>query len=354
MRSTLRRFAALVMVLPLLALLLVVGDSPFPEPPGPGRDAPTAAVALGDSTMSGEGAGDYEPGTDGEAGNWCHRSRAAQIFKTPIPDVDRVFNLACSGSNAEQVGLTDQVRNTEGSQARQLAAIAREHRVTAVVVAVGANDDPRFSDVLGQCLQAWFQRRADCSDVLADQWRERVARMTPKVERALRDIRSVLRDEGYTDRSYTLVLQSYASPVSPDLPAGLQNLAGCPLRTRDMRWVRDTAVGELSAALRTAALATDARFLDLSRAGEGHEACAGGDDQGTEWFTRLTVDFDGLRDQGRAPHALQESFHPNARGHEQFGRCLGQFLATTDRAAACVAGEDGTLRAVPERDRAPA
>ncbi|ROP42416.1 GDSL-type esterase/lipase family protein [Saccharothrix texasensis] len=345
-----RRIVSVALVLPLLALLLLVSDSPYPALPGPKRDAPRAIVAMGDSTMAGEGAGSYEPGTNGENDNWCHRSTKAQVHRTRVAGVDKVFNLACSGANSEQVGVTDQVRNTEGSQARQLAAIAREYRVSVVVVAVGANDDPRFADVLGACLRAWIERRADCAKAMADEWRARVERMTPKVERALRDIRRVLQDEGYTPRSYTLVLQSYAAPVAPGLPFDLQNLAGCPLRTGDLEWVRDKAVEQLSEGLRTAAEAAEARFLDLSKAGDRREACMGGKKADAEWFTRLTVDFDGLRDEARARHALQESFHPNDRGYEQFGRCLTEFLATTAREASCVAGDDGNLDAVVAKD----
>ena len=345
-----RRSASVALVLPLLALLLLVSDSPYPALPGPKRDAPRAIVALGDSTMAGEGAGSYEPGTDGENGNWCHRSTKASVHRTHVPGVDKVFNLACSGANSEQVGITDQVRNTEGSQAEQLAAIAREYRVSVVVVAVGANDDPRFADVLGACLRAWIERRTDCARAMADEWKARVERMTPKVERALRDVRRVLQDEGYTPRSYTLVLQSYAAPVAPGLPFDLQNLAGCPLRTGDLEWVRDRAVEQLSEGLRTAAKSAEARFLDLSQAGEKHEACMGGEKMDAEWFTRLTVDFDGLRDEARARHALQESFHPNDRGYEQFGRCMSDFLATTAREASCVAGADGNLTATVAKD----
>lgn len=345
-----RRLLTVALVFPLFALLLLVSDSPYPPLPGPGRDAPRAIVALGDSTMAGEGAGSYEPGTNGENENWCHRSTKASVHHTKVAGVDRVFNLACSGANSEQVGITDQVRNTEGSQARRLAAIAREYRVSVVVVAVGANDDPRFADVLGACLRAWIERRSDCAKAMADEWKARVERMTPKVERALRDIRRVLQDEGYTPRSYTLVLQSYAAPVAPGFPFDLQNLSGCPLRTGDLEWVRDRAVEQLSEGLRTAARAAEARFLDLSKAGDDREACSGGDKPDEEWFTRLTVDFDGLRDEARARHALQESFHPNDRGYAQFGRCMSEFLATTAREASCVAGEDGNLDAVVARD----
>ncbi|SDF83028.1 GDSL-like Lipase/Acylhydrolase family protein [Lentzea fradiae] len=327
-----RRVLPLVLI-GLLTILVVVSDHPFPPPSDPDRESRTAVVALGDSTMSGEGAGNYESGTDGEeGGNWCHRSLDAEIMKTPV-EADQRFNLACSGANSEKLRV---------EQLPRLSEIANSHRVVAIVVAVGANDDPRFSEILNKCFEGWG-RRTDCTSSVAPEWSKRVRRMIPKVENTLNTIRQTMRDSGYLDSSYQFVVQSYASPVSPKMPQSLQNLSGCPLRTADLQWVVEDAVPELSHGLRTAADRANARFLDLSRAGEGHEACAGGSNASTEWFTRLSVDWDGLRDEGRASHALQESFHPNARGHEQVGRCLGEFLATDKREGACVPRLDGTL-----------
>ncbi|ACU38817.1 hypothetical protein KCV87_30485 [Actinosynnema pretiosum subsp. pretiosum] len=350
MRTTRRRLAALALAFLLLPLVVFVSDRPKAPPLGPPDDAPTAMVSLGDSTLSGEGAGDYVDDTDGQNENWCHRSKHAEVFQMPSVAVDEVFNLACSGANAARVGITDQIGNTEGSQALQLGRIARTHRVTTIVLAVGANDDPRFSDVLGQCLRAWFERRDDCSRLLTEDWRGRVERMVPKVEKAVRDVRRVLDEAGYSVGSYELVMQSYASPVTPDMSPSLQNLSGCPLRSGDMRWVRDVAVGELSDAVRRVATSSGARFLDLSRAGRGHEACSGGDSSDDEWFTRLVVDFDGLRDEARARHALQESFHPNARGHAAFGGCMAEFLGANTRYGACEPNDDGGLDLVLEQD----
>ncbi|SDP94948.1 GDSL-type esterase/lipase family protein [Lentzea jiangxiensis] len=317
----------------LLAIALVVSDHPFPPPSAPDRETRTAVVALGDSTMSGEGAGDYEPGTDGEdGGNWCHRSRGAEIMKAGV-EADRRFNLACSGANS------DKLRN---EQLPRLREIAGSHRVVAIVVGIGANDDPRFSEILNKCFEAWG-KRSDCTSAVAPEWSKRVKRMVPKVENTLNAVRQTMRDSSYLDSEYQLVVQSYAAPVSPKMPRSLQNLSGCPLRTTDLEWVVEEAVPELSNGLRTAASKVGARFLDLARAGEGHEACAGGDDPGTEWFTRLSVDWEGLTDQRRSSHALQQSFHPNARGHEQIARCLTEFLAADERAGACVPRLDGSL-----------
>ncbi|MET8759198.1 GDSL-type esterase/lipase family protein [Lentzea sp. NPDC004782] len=318
-------------VIGLLAILLVVSDHPFPPPSEPDRESRTAVVALGDSTMSGEGAGSYEPGTDGEdGGNWCHRSRVASIMKTQV-QADQKINLACSGANS------DKLRN---EQLPQLRRIAGQNRVVAVVVAIGANDDPHFAEVLNKCFEAWG-KRSDCTSSVAVEWSKRVRRMVPKVENTLNAVRQTMRDSGYLDSSYQLVVQSYAAPVSPKMARSLQNLSGCPLRTSDLEWVVEDAVPELSNGLRTAANKVNARFLDLSRAGEGHEACAGKPE--TEWFTRLTVDWAGLKNEKRSSHALQESFHPNALGHEQFGRCLTEFLAADKRDGACVPRLDGTL-----------
>ncbi|MGQ0839002.1 GDSL-type esterase/lipase family protein [Actinokineospora sp.] len=335
--------AVLLLVTMLLGAFLVVGGPEPAPPPGPPTGVPRVVVALGDSTISGEAAGDYEPGTDGQDGNWCHRSANASIHHTAVRGVAETINLACSGAPSAQVGLGDTEQYTEGSQAGRLAAIAREKRVVAVLVSTGANDDPGFSHVLDNCVQAWFDRgKPGCADVEGPGWQRKVDAMVPKVVRALADIRSVMRDTGYQPADYQLVLQSYSAPISPDVRAELRNLNGCPFRADDLRWVRESGITQITDGLREAARESGARFLDLSRAGLGREACAR-EDPTQEWFSRLAVRWDDLRSEVRASHALQESFHPNAAGHRQFGRCLGEFLGTDDRAAACLAGADGTL-----------
>jgi lysophospholipase L1-like esterase len=312
--------------------------------PGPPGTGPLTIVSLGDSTLSGEGAGDYTPDTNGVNGDWCHRSPNATVFETSVPGIAAKVNFACSGANSAQVGVGDVKQYTEPSQARQLAALVRTHRVAVVVVAVGANDDPHFSDLVNQCFQAWFLASgAPCSANIKPSWQDRINAMVPKVAAALGDIKKVLAQAGYQTGDYQLVLQSYAAPIGPDIPANLQNLNGCPFLTQDLRWVEDQGVRVLSAGLARAATEAGARFLDLSRAGEGHEACSGGADPGKEWFSRLTLRLNDLTDPARASHAVQESFHPNAAGAVQIGHCLTEFLATALPTSACLTGADGNL-----------
>ncbi|HEY7595494.1 MAG TPA: GDSL-type esterase/lipase family protein [Actinophytocola sp.] len=343
-----RAWIALAVVILLLGTVLLVGDGLAPEPtplPGPPQNAPRVLVALGDSTVSGEGAGDYEPGTDGENGDWCHRSPHASINETGLQPIDRVYNLACSGAPSPQVGLGDVEQYTEPSQAKRLAPIAARNRVVAVVVAAGANDEPAFSHVLNACVEAWTGRGRPCGETVGPEWSDRVEAMEPKLTRALEDVREVMRNAGYAESDYQLVVQSYAAPVGPDVVADLQDLSGCPFRTEDLEWVQQKAVPILTAGVREAAAKVGARFLDLSRAGVGHEACTHEKDTSQEWFRRLAVEWEDLQHEDRATHALQESFHPNEAGHEQIGRCLGEFLNTPDRAAACLPGRDGSLHA---------
>jgi lysophospholipase L1-like esterase len=311
--------------------------------PRPERPGPRTLVSLGDSTISGEGAGAYARGTDGLRGNWCHRSARAEINDVSLPGLRKRINLACSGAAAEQVGFGRAAQYTEGSQAARLARIARRNNVVAVLVGVGANNQPQFGRTVNACFQQWLSRGPGCTTGLDGAWRARVAAMVPKVVRALGDVRTAMRSAGYRDREYQIVLQSYAAPLGPGVPANLQGLAGCPFQDRDLRWFASTGVSALSSGLRSAASQAGVRFLDLSRAGLGHEACVGGANPSKEWFTRLSVRWNDLGNEARAPHALQESFHPNARGYAQFGRCLQRFLARDDRAAACLPGSDGSL-----------
>jgi lysophospholipase L1-like esterase len=345
MRARWWRLLVLVLVCGVVALAVLVSDQQPRVAPPPPVALPPAVVTLGDSTLSGEGAGNYVTGTNGENGNWCHRSPAAAVYQLHLPPGITPIDLACSGAHAAQVGSASDPAGA-GTQAQQLGDLTRRFRITDVVIQIGANDDPGFSDVVNRCVSAWASHSADgCAGQLRTDWPQRVAQMRPKVLSAVQAVQAVMARAGYRPGSYSLALQSYASPVAPDVVPALQNLSGCPLLTGDLRWIRDTAVPQLSEALRAVARQAQVRFLDLSRAGDGHEACAGG----TEWFTRLTVDWESLKDDNRASHATQESFHSNATGYAEIGRCMGEFLASREINAVCVADQQGSLQAVPER-----
>ncbi|MEU5696638.1 GDSL-type esterase/lipase family protein [Actinosynnema sp. NPDC020468] len=332
----------------LVAGVVLLASAALPSVASAVDDRPTAVVSLGDSAMSGEGAGSYEAGTEGEGGNWCHRSTQSMIHKTAL--AARTVNLACSGADAANVSLADTTHYTEGSQARRLIGIATRYRVTTVVVQVGANDDPRFADTILDCIGAWANPFGpSCRSSLRTEWPARLAAMAPKVEKALSDVRSAMSQAGYTPAQYNLVLTSYASPVTEKMDKVLHGAYGCPLRIDDAKYGRTEAVPQFAEALRGVASRSGAKFLDFSRATENREACSKGSSSTGEWQRRITVDPYAWVNGGLDAfgiHLAQQSFHPNATAHAQLGRCITEFVTAGTGSARCLEGADGNLHAV--------
>lgn len=315
---------------------------------------PTAVVVLGDSAAAGEGAGDYEAGTRGENDNWCHRSVHAYVHRTGL--APKSVNLACSGAEARDVAFGSGTHYTEGSQAQRLVEVAGRHRITTVIVQVGANDDAALFGTGVACIRAFVDPRVPpCRETLAPLVAERMAATATKVEAAVRDVRAAMRQAGYGGSDYALVMASYASPVTEHM-VPLQALAGCPYSRPDAGWGRTSLFPALSAALHGVAESTGARFLDMARSTEGFEACTK-PLQAQEWQRRITVDPEALVYGGLDAigfHLAQESFHPTAAAHAEMGRCMGEFVRSASAAAACVAGADGRAHLEPAPAAVPA
>lgn len=322
------------------ALVVAVSTAVVATQPAAAAAPPAAIVVLGDSAAAGDGAGDYEAGTRGEQGDWCHRSPHAYAHTTGLP-VEGI-DLACSGAASADVGFGATGHYTEGSQAAKLVDVAGRYRVQTVVLQVGANDDAALADTAVECIKAFLDIvEPPCRTTVGPLVAGRMAATAPKVEGAVRDVREAMRRAGYTDGGYQLVLASYAAPITEHM-IDLQAVRGCPFSKADAGWGRTVLFPAMSATLRGVAQRTGARFLDLTRATEGYEACTHTPST-LEWQRRLTVD-PGLLVHGgldaAAQHLAQESFHPDALAHAEIGRCLGAFLHTGAASAACVAGSD--------------
>jgi hypothetical protein len=291
----------------------------------------TALISLGDSEISGEGVGTYEPPTNGPS-NWCHRSPDAAIHRTGIA-ADLTYNAACSGASTAniRIGGTPQYAD-ELVQSDNLAVKARTTRIKMVLLVVGANDDLQFGPVMTDCVERYLLLQGPCEPKYAPGWQARVDGLVPKVEQTVRDLKSVMRDAGYTDGDYKLVVMSYPSPIGPDFrdnPAFPGKLACGGLGyDSDTVWGRDTAVPAFERGIRRAAADTGAFYLDNSRLFHGHEVC-----MEDTWARGLYIDLSkpGLPDE----NSVRQSFHPNAHGHAAFASCLTQFYASGLREASC-------------------
>lgn len=295
----------------------------------PMADRKTGLVSVGDSEISGEGAGAYEPGTDGPS-NWCHRSKDAAIHRTGVP-ADVTANVSCSGAATYHVKIGGSKQYADQLvQSDNLAIKARNTRIKMVVVVVGANDDVQFGPVMTDCVERWVLSKGPCEPTYAPGWQARVDGMAPKVTATVTDLKKVMRDAGYTDDAYKLVLMSYPSPISPDMqdnPNFPGKLAGgCLGYDSDAAWGRNVAVPVFERGIRRAAQLSGASYLDASRLFHGHEVC-----MDTTWAR-------GFFYSGAFPpdeNSVRQSYHPNAAGHAAFASCFRQFYESGLREASC-------------------
>lgn len=355
---------------------------------------PAAAVSLGDSYSSGEGgrwAGNStesagnRAGTDraafrGAEGRWrydpagrvydatsyanrCHRSRWSPIRAASLPGVDTRVNLACSGAESKHVRLPGpdggESFKGEQSQLSRLIPVRDRYDVELITLGIGGND-VGFGDVISGCVRAWLAAElripsavgSECRDEIRDEHLPRVAGMQRDVLETVDQLRRVMREGGYRDDDYRLVLVGYPQPApgagdfAQDEAARL--LPRCPVRDADAEFVARELIPRINGALANTARRSGAEYLDLTTAFDGHRLCERGTVRGpadgdapvpaaqAEWvrFADVTLGFGGGSlqslfttaegDQGR----MQESFHPNAYGQQAIGVCLTRLYAT--------------------------
>lgn len=284
----------------------------------PAAERKTSLISLGDSEISGEGVGTYEPGTNGPD-NWCHRSPDSAVHRTGI-QADVTYNVSCSGASTQniRIGGAKQYAD-ELVQSDSLAIKARNTRLKQIMLVVGANDDLQFGPVMTDCVTRFLTLQGKCEPKYDPGWQARVDGLQPKVEGTVADLKTVMRDAGYADGDYQLVVLGYPSPIGPDIkdnpkfPGKL--LGGCVGHTSDAAWGRNTAVPAFEKGMRKAAATSGASYLDASRLFHGHEVC-----MEDTWARGLFVDVSNPFPPDA--NSVRQSFHPNARGHGAFATCF--------------------------------
>jgi len=357
---------------------------------GPGVGTPTV-VSVGDSAISGE-AGRWAGNTNdsytkvdalgsnaysdnasgtGEAIPGCHRSKAAEIH---IGGGVASANLACSGArtytqpyssgNDYKPGL-DFYDDGAGhiGQAKALQQYASTHNVKMVVALIGANNYG-FADIVQTCVTNWLTSPSwwpnycsDDSSVTSKFSASNQSLITGQVAGAFQNLRTAMRNAGYGDNSWTLLVQTYSSPV----PRGSgfrysqsgwtrQSVGGCGIWNRDADWANSTAVVAMNNSARNGAVnsgLTNVKVFDAQNLLVGHRLCentvglleekgvaswtsAGAADK-TEWVSqvRTTSTIFG-------PYQLQEDIHPSYWGQKALRNCVRQaYNGGAPRGGAC-------------------
>ena len=382
------RAAALAAVLLSATALVATAAPAAADGPGVGN---AWVVSVGDSAISGE-AGRWAGNTN-QSSSWvdalgstayydnatntaettpgCHRSKSAQIH---IGGGVNSKNLACSGAKTStdasgsdfKPGL-DFYNGTAGQgQALALQSFAGTHNVKMVVVLIGANNY-HFADLIQSCVTdfltspTWWKNYCnDDSSVKANFTASNVATQTTNIKNGILNVRQAMLNAGYADSQYTLMVQTYWSP----LPLGSairysesgftrQSTGGCGVWNADANWANNTALATFNSSVRnavTAAGLSNTKILDAQNALRGHRLCENTvgllEEKGlTSWTQATAADKSEWVQQIRTtstlfgPYQLQEDFHANYWGQKAMRNCVRQaYNGGVPKGGACTPG----------------
>ncbi len=357
---------------------------------GPGVGTATV-VSVGDSAISGE-AGRWAGNTNGspsnvdalgstayfdnaggtgEAIHGCHRSKASEIG---IGGGVTSANLACSGARTSTQAFSSGSDFKPGldfyddgaghlGQAKVLQQYAASHNVKMVVALIGANDYG-FADIVQQCVLDWLTSPSwwkdycrDDSSMTAKFTAANVAAITTRVKNAFLNLRTAMSNAGYADGSWTLLAQTYSSPLPrgaqiryPQNGFTRQTVGGCGTWNADADWANDTVVATLNSTVRNAAAATglpNLKVFEAQNALVGHRLCENTDglleEQGlASWHSAGAADRSEWVSQIRTtttlfgPYQLQEDAHPSYWGQLALRNCVRQaYNAGAPRGGTC-------------------
>jgi hypothetical protein len=370
---------------------------------GPGVGTPWV-VSLGDSAISGE-AGRWAGNTNNSssevdalgptayydnAGNTaeqipgCHRSKSAEVY---IGGGVNGLNLACSGARTYtqpfssgsdfKPGL-DFYNDGAGhlGQALMLQQFAATHNVKAVPVLIGANNY-HFADIVQACVEDWLTSPSwwknlcqDDSNVAPLFTASNVATETANIKGAILNVRQAMANAGYSDASYTIVVQTYWNPIPkgaqfryPESGWTRQSVGGCGVWNADADWANNTAVATINNSARNAAAQAalpNVKVLDIGGLTVGHRLCENTDglleEKGlTSWTQPGAADSSEWINQIRTtstifgPYQLQEDAHANYWGQLAMRNCLRQaYNGGAPRGGSCVPTAGGGLDAQGE------
>jgi len=271
-----------------------------------GSAPPTNYVALGDSFQSGEGAGNYEAGTDVPGVNMCHRSYNAyphRLVDTMVVQLDLDFG-ACSGA---VIGDLSEAVDSGGPPwddgVSQYSRLGDDTRL--VTIGIGGND-MEFGPVLTDCVLWGF-----CERRSGERITENLTALTsPDPVTGLSRLQSTY-DEVRRLAPYAQVL--VVGYPRFFVPGGANEFFGFPfcsgIGTVNQRWI-DDSIRRFNDVIGPAARSMGAKFVDVYNTPAGHELCS--DEE--EFLNGIVQDGFGVS---------PESFHPNSFGHGLLADAVG-------------------------------
>jgi hypothetical protein len=260
-------------------------NAPTQAAPSAGARGSLRYVALGDSYSAASGVLPPDPSSP-----LCARSTANYPHVIATRTGARLTDVTCGGAQTK-----DFTHSQYPGVAPQLDAVRRRTRL--VTMTIGGNDNNTFIGAIVKCGVAGVStlgQGSPCRDKYGDQFRHAIRHQTyPALVKALRAVRH------QAPRARVAIL---------GYPWILPRTQGCfdkmPVAKGDVPYLRRVQAA-LNNAVRRAAAATGATYVDFSRISEGHDACKA---EGVRWIEPVL--------QGTNPVVV----HPNALGEKHMAK----------------------------------
>lgn len=238
-----------------------------------------------------------------------------------------------------------------------------------MAVSIGGNDF-NFASIVQSCVEdfltspTWFKNYCDDdSSVTANFTAANIAAVTTKIASALRNVNTALSHDGHTTADYSLVVQTYPSPLPPgsgirytESGFSRQRNGGCGFWNADANWANSTALPDIDNAVKaptTQSGLPNIKIMDIAGLFNGRRLCESGvhklqETSVASWRSAGAVDasewIENIRTVSAAlgPYHIQESLHPNYWGQLALRSCLRQvYNAGTVRGGSCVRSGNG-------------
>ncbi len=282
----------------------------------PNPDSSFRLAALGDSYISGEGAGRFLEGTDEsnhDTRNRCHRAATAYPLVVAEQLGASMVLIACSGAltghvtgvNAAGAGFPPQYpRSREGVfglRAQLVDLREKTHDLDAVLISIGGND-AGFSEIGLACISPF-----DCAKS-ASSWFQRLeSQVYPAMARTYAAVKEAA-------AGAEVFAMTYPSPLRPRY---CDDLAG--IEREEWKFL-GAFIAKLNESVERAAADAGIRVIDLHRALDGHRFCDPGE-TGIN-FVRIKIGPVTSIDVAHLADYFKESLHPNVLGHELMGEVV--------------------------------
>lgn len=279
-------------------------------------------LGLGDSFASGQGAWNYLPGTD-TAVNHCHLSAHSYPLRLQADLFGGTgHSVACSGATTHDVGSvaanytgqasdqrSAQEREADGSEVHLLhdfspGYLAQQRFVESyqpgvITLQIGGNDIG-FGAMLLSCMSPLTRAKTLSPNSCYSDYEDRLE-VEQSINRAYPQLVALYKQLQRTAPQSHLYIIGYPHIIARNARCGLN----VHVTAGDIEFARD-ATNYLNGVIQKAARAAGVTFVDVSNALAGHELC----ERSLPAVNGITAGNDALGMLG------QESFHPNALGHE--------------------------------------